>query len=149
MESETGIRRISVSDPAGLYKITNLSQGTYKLTARMSGFSDVIISPIPLQVGQTANVDVTMEPGKLTQHVEVSASALRLQTQTSELSLVLPLQHVMQLPSVARNPMEFIAVMPGVTANFVTGAGKGGNQSPGSSSSSSSPWLLLAVKAPR
>ena len=84
-------------------------------------------------MGQSANVDVTMNLGKLTQHVEVAASALRLESQTSELSQILPAVDIGQLPSVARNPMEFVQTMPGVTASYVNGYGKGGTQSPGAS----------------
>jgi hypothetical protein len=135
LDMETGTVRKSVGDSSGRYNLTNLSHGSYTLTIKMQGFSDVVISSIPLQVGQTANIDVTMQPGKVVQHVEVSASAVMLQTQTSELSAVLPVTAIRQLPTAARNPMEFLSLMPGVTASYVTGQGKGGSQNPGSNNS--------------
>jgi hypothetical protein len=129
---ETGAKRDGVVSSAGIYILTNLPHGTYKLTAKMNGFAEVVLSPISLQVGQTANIDITMKPGSVVEKVEISASAVELETQTSELSQVLSGTAIVELPTTARNPMEFLASMPGVTASYVTGGGKGGNQSPGS-----------------
>jgi len=135
LATETGAIRTGVVDSAGLYNVSNLPQGTYKLTVRMKGFSDVIVFPINLQVGQTANIDLSMKTGVVTQQVEISSSALRLQTQTSDLSTVLPPAAISQLPTVARNPLELVALMPGVTASYINGQGKGGANAPGSNNS--------------
>lgn len=135
LDAETGVQRKGFIDSAGLYTLTNLPHGTYTLTVKKQGFSDVIISPLDLQVGQTANIDVTMRPGVVVERLEVSDSALRLETQTSELSQVLSGTPIDELPTLARSPMEFLALMPGVTASYVTGAGKGGSQNPGSNNS--------------
>ena len=52
LDIETGVVKKSVGDPSGRYNLTNLSHGSYTLTVKMQGFSDVVISPIPYKSGR-------------------------------------------------------------------------------------------------
>src|SRR5260221_6155204 len=60
---KTGVRRSTVSNEAGYFSIDVLPPGTYKLTAKSTGFAESVISPIELLVNQTINVSVNMKPG--------------------------------------------------------------------------------------
>src|SRR5947209_20133687 len=59
------------SNDQGLYTISALPNGTYKIRAQAQGFQINETNPITLEVGQTARVDITMQPG-YEQTVEVS-----------------------------------------------------------------------------
>src|SRR3954454_10954120 len=51
---ENGIQRSTVSDSQGRYTMPQLPPGTYKLTAKSTGFTDVVINEVVLAVDQPA-----------------------------------------------------------------------------------------------
>ncbi|PYQ41500.1 MAG: hypothetical protein DMF77_15560 [Acidobacteria bacterium] len=64
------------SNDAGLYTISALPIGTYKLRAQAPSFQTYETNPIKLESGQTARVDITMQVGGVTENVEVTGVAL-------------------------------------------------------------------------
>ncbi|MBM3466134.1 MAG: TonB-dependent receptor [Armatimonadetes bacterium] len=114
-ELGTSAKRATTSNEAGFYFFDQLSRGTYKLTARAPGFAEATISSVQLEVRQVASLNVTMKPGEVIQTVEVSASALRLESQTSDISPLLATKLLTQLPTSFRNPVELVGLIPGVT----------------------------------
>jgi len=111
----TGRRYTSTTNAEGFYYLEQLPPGDYKLVAKSTGFAEAAISPIHLDVRQVASLNVTMRPGDVVQTVEVSASALRLNTQTSDVSPLVPTKLLTQLPTSFRNPVELVGLLPGVT----------------------------------
>jgi len=99
-----GLPQETKSNSVGYYTFPGLAPGSYKLTVTKTGFGEVVIPTITLEVQQTASVDVTMNPGSVTQQVTVSAGVVALQTQTSELSGTVSSQIEEQLPLVFRDP---------------------------------------------
>src|SRR5208337_3362807 len=58
---ETGAPRDAVTDTQGRYTMPQLTPGTYKLTARASGFADVVIDRVELLVNQPATRPIVFE----------------------------------------------------------------------------------------
>jgi hypothetical protein len=119
-----GLPETTKSNDVGYYTFPGLSPGSYKLTVSRTGFGDVVIPVITLEVQQTANVDVTLNPGTVTQQITVSAGATALQTQTSELSGTVSSQIEQQLPLTFRDPSQLINLVAGVSADM-RGGGMG------------------------
>src|SRR5579872_6703667 len=57
----TGTERDAVADSAGRYTIQQITPGTYRLTAKASGFSDVVIAKVELLVNVPATVPIVFE----------------------------------------------------------------------------------------
>ena len=116
-ETATGTKRAAISNAEGYYTIDYLPPGTYRLRARSTGFAETVVSKIELQVNQTANVNINMKPGQITQEVTVSAGELGLETQTSSLGSVVSERTVRQLPLLLRDPTQLVTLAAGVTAD--------------------------------
>src|SRR5690242_16350479 len=57
----TGAQRSDVSDSQGRYTISQVTPGTYRLSAKASGFAEAVIANVALLVNQPATVPITFE----------------------------------------------------------------------------------------
>src|ERR1051325_1321111 len=58
---DTGFQREDKSDNQGRYTMESIPPGTYKLTAKASGFTDTVMNNVRLFVNQPATVNVVFE----------------------------------------------------------------------------------------
>lgn len=110
----TNIRTIAESNSAGLYTFPALSPGAYELSVEKQGFRTRRVSGIQLTTGLTATIDAVLEVGQVTEAVEVQASAVLIEAQTSSLSKTVETRRVVELPLIGRNPLQLAALAPGV-----------------------------------
>src|SRR5690348_2207810 len=80
---ETNITTHGISNSSGVFVFPALPPGRYDLTAEKQGFRTFKLTDIPLSVGLTATVDVKLEVGQVSEAVQVTASAVQLEAQTS------------------------------------------------------------------
>jgi len=76
----TGFTRTGTTESAGYYRLLDLPEGTYTLTASASGFQGFKRTGISVVIGQVNLQDVQLTVGSTTQEVTVQASAVVLQT---------------------------------------------------------------------
>jgi hypothetical protein len=110
----TNVVTHTTTNSAGLYFITSLPPGTYDLTVEKQGFRSAKVDRIPLTTGLAATQDVVLEVGAVKQAVEVSATAVQLEAQSTDLNSVVTTRAVADLPILGRDPLSFSAVVPGV-----------------------------------
>ncbi len=110
----TNIANRTESNSTGLFVVPALPPGSYELTAEKPGFRPVKISNIPLSVGLTATVDVRFEVGQITEAVQVTATAVQLESQSSGLGKAVETRRVVELPLLGRDPRQLAALAPGV-----------------------------------
>ena len=116
VSTQTGAHRSATADTQGRYTMPELAPGTYKLTAKATGFADVVIEKLDLLVNQPATVPITFELGTTTTTVEVSAVATQLNTTDASLGNAIGNNAIVQLPMFARNVVSLLQYQPGVTA---------------------------------
>ena len=121
----TNITTTAESNGSGLYVLPALNPGTYDLTFEKPGFRTRKVSNIPLSTGLTATIDAIMEVGSVADSVQVEASAVQLETQTSGLSSTVETRRVVELPLLGRNPLQLASLAPGV----IPTSAQGGNGS--------------------
>lgn len=124
VNSQTGAERTSATNSAGIYVIPNLPAGSYTLTVTASGFSTVK-QQIALSVGAKVGADIKLEVGTTSTTVEVSAAAVQVNTETQSLTSLVDNQSVTELPTVSRNPYDFVATVPNVSNADPSGRGVG------------------------
>jgi len=101
------------SNEAGLYTISALPIGTYKIRAQAPSFQAYETSLIKLESGQTARVNITMQLG-VAENIEVVGVAPILQTQDAVVGQVVSETTIKAMPLNGRNFSQLALLMPGV-----------------------------------
>ncbi|MCC6859304.1 MAG: carboxypeptidase regulatory-like domain-containing protein, partial [Bryobacterales bacterium] len=110
----TNVTSRTETTSAGLFVVPALPPGTYEVTVEKQGFRTFRETGIPLTVGLTATVNVRLEVGAVAEAVEVTATAVQLEAQTSGLGKVVETRRVVELPLLGRDPRQLAALVPGV-----------------------------------
>ncbi len=114
--SGTGVKREDKSDTQGRYNFSQLPPGTYKISAKASGFNDVVINEVRLLVNSPATLNITFEKiGTTTTTIAVSAEGAQLNTVDASLGNAIGDKPILQLPFEGRNVVGLLAIQPGVT----------------------------------
>src|SRR5579883_3029973 len=120
----TGATRTTTGTDEGTYLIPNVAPGEYEVTVTAQGFS-ACMQKVPVPVGSPPTVDAKLTVGTATTMVEVAESAVTVNTETQSLTNVVNTQQVAELPSLTRNPYDFVATMPNVAPTDPSGRGVG------------------------
>jgi hypothetical protein len=109
----TGVSRSGKSTGEGSFYFGGLTPGRYTLTVEMSGFNKYV-GDLVLQVGQTAVVDPTLQPGDIKTIIEVEGIAPPISTESMDVSDVKDYKRITQLPLNGRNISTLFNLTPGV-----------------------------------
>ena len=113
----TGAERIATSDAQGSYTIVQVPPGFYKVTAKAPGFADLIINRVELLVNEPATLGLRFSKlGSTTETVQVSASAVQVNTTDASLGNAIGNNAILQMPMYARNVVNLLQFQPGVTS---------------------------------
>ncbi|MCX6602555.1 MAG: carboxypeptidase regulatory-like domain-containing protein, partial [Acidobacteria bacterium] len=121
---ETAVSAKTVANESGLYVFPSLSTGRYKLECAAPGFAPRQVNELRLEVGQTARIDFELKTGTLVESIEVSATGILINSQTSEVGQVIDSKRILEMPLNGRNYLQL--------ALFTAGAQPGGDIGTGS-----------------
>ena len=110
----TGLTQSTQSDATGQYQILALPAGNYRLEASFPGFQDFVSSGIDLTVNQQRRVDVVLQVGSQQQRVEVVASAVQVETTSTQLGQVVEQKQLVGLPLNGRAYTDLLGLQAGV-----------------------------------
>jgi hypothetical protein len=115
----TGDLRRTLTNPDGRYNFSQVLPATYSLTLTQPGFRNYVQNGVVLTANQSAEVDVKLEVGAVSESVEVNAAAPILDTQTSNESSTLTTQMMQSLPIANRAALSLVvaAAAGGVYSN--------------------------------
>jgi hypothetical protein len=120
----TGANRETTSNSAGVYALPNLEPGAYDLTVSASGFSTVK-QHLTLTVGQRLGSDIKLQVGTAATTVEVTEAPVQVNTETQSLTNLIDSKAITELPSLSRNPYDFVATIPNVSETDPSARGVG------------------------
>jgi hypothetical protein len=138
--AQTGAQRDTTSDAEGRYSIQQMQPGTYKVSAKFSGFSTVEVENVRLLVKTPATLDLKFESvGKVTETVAVAGESVQVNTVDATLGNAIGTKPIIELPFDARNVVSLLSIQPGVTFfgdpsardDYRTGAVNGGKSDQG------------------
>jgi hypothetical protein len=113
----TGAQRTTTTDDQGRYTLSQVTPGTYKLTATAAGFAETAIASIELLVNQPATVPIKFSKiGSTTETVQVEAAAEQVNTTDASIGNAISTQAIIEMPMYARNVAGLLAFQPGVTS---------------------------------
>src|SRR5260370_22277641 len=131
--ANTGAVYKTTSTDTGAYRISDMQVGNYNLTVTAAGFKASEPKGLVVQINTTSSLDITLQPGAVTDTLTVLADVPTLQTETSDIGTVVSERQIMELPlavnatgqSHLRSPETFVFLTPGTTgpgsANDSTG----------------------------
>jgi hypothetical protein len=100
----------------GYYSFTNLTSGRYQVGIEQPGFKRAVSDAVTLATQQNVRIDLSLQPGGVTETVEVrSGAAPLIQTEQSVVGQVVERDMVSVLPSLGRNFTAFAALAPSIS----------------------------------
>ena len=142
----TGVSRETRSNEEGNYSVAFLQPGDYRITAKMTGFKTASKSGVRLDVEQVARVDFVLNLGEITEIVDVTASGVALDTDSTTIGQLISEKQITDLPLNGRNFTQLLLVSSNAVTTFgeqgTFRAGVGDAFSLGGSRTASNSYLL-------
>ena len=114
VNTKTGIQREATSDAQGRYSMPQVNPGTYKLTAKSTGFAEVSMNEIELLVNQPATIPLAFEKlGSTSTTVSVEAVGVQVNTTDASIGNAITANAIMELPFYGRNVVDLLLVSAG------------------------------------
>ena len=115
----TGIATVRQTTSAGVYALTPLPPGEYRVTVTLDGFQTFVREGVVVDALSVIALNVTLQVGQITQEVLVTAASPLLATADARLGQTIRNEVYTALPIVLntggpRDPTAFMFLMPGV-----------------------------------
>lgn len=115
-EQDQNVSRTAMTNDSGFYSIPDVPPGVYKVTVEKQGFRTVVRHDVSLEVSTTARVDLTLQPGAVSETVTVEGTLPALQTDNAQTGGDLQAVQTEELPVAnGRNFQSLVNLVPGVT----------------------------------
>jgi hypothetical protein len=95
----TNVKSSANTNAGGQYRISNILPGTYNLSAGAAGFSTFELKNVPVQLNQTATVDITLTVGSVSTSVDVSDAPSVIDTTTAQIQTTYGAKQIGDLPT--------------------------------------------------
>jgi hypothetical protein len=119
----TSVARTVQSGPDGTYTVSSLLPGIYNVAVAATGFQP-FTGKAEVTVGGHTTLEVKMSLSTQTETVEVvGEGGATVNTQTQELSQLVGTTQMSQLPSLTRNPYDFVALSGNISSGDLTSNG--------------------------
>ncbi len=111
----TNVTRRLQSNEVGRWEAVALSPGDYEIKAAKQGFATLLRKGITLSVGERAVVDLNLQVSATATTMTVDANTAVVETEKTDVSTVVNLKDVMNLPMNGRRWDSFTLSTPGVS----------------------------------
>ncbi|NOZ95430.1 MAG: TonB-dependent receptor [Acidobacteria bacterium] len=110
---DSGLKRVAVTDAAGVATIPALPPGTYDVHVELEGFAPVDQKGLELRVGQTARLVISLRP-TMSETITVTARAPLVDVYKSDTSTNIVPEQIEQLPTPDRDFQKLAFIAPSV-----------------------------------
>ena len=112
--------RETVSNADGTYFVSGIVPGVYELTAELQAFRKYQRKDVRLEVGKTTTIDIELAVGSLEEVVAVTAESPIVDITSKEVGGTVTARELVELPSVNRNFVGFVGLLPGIIPSIST-----------------------------
>ena len=115
LESSTGIAHAGVTNESGNFTFPDLTPGNYTVSVESKGFKKETRANVDVVVNTATRVDLSLQPGSITESVIVTAAPPIMQTDRADVSANIE-SHTLQTAPVAvnQNFQTLLTLVPGV-----------------------------------
>ncbi|HEX2443352.1 MAG TPA: TonB-dependent receptor [Vicinamibacterales bacterium] len=119
----------AVTDAQGEARFLNLAPGVYQVKASLAGFADYVNQNVPVGVGSSVPLRVTMGVGGVTEQVNVQAEVTTIDPKRQSIATNITVDELEKVPS-SRDPWVVLQTVPGIVVDRVNvGGSESGQQS--------------------
>lgn len=119
-EVTTGILQTAQTNNEGLYVISSLRPGTYQVSVKKDGFTELVRQGIVVRVGDSVTLNFNLSVGAVNSSVEVSSEAPLVRTDDTIVGSVIDETTIKQLPLSGRSAFDLALLTPGVQQSAVS-----------------------------
>src|SRR6202158_5400542 len=143
VQNKSGVERQTATNDSGYYVITNVPPGLYAMIAEAAGFQKYETTNNKLDPSADLVIDATLSLGAASQTVEVSASAVSLQTESAAVQKDVTREQIDALELNGRNPIFMANLVPGTRGGNLAGLSFAFSQGPANFNGSRNPENLI------
>jgi hypothetical protein len=115
-ETNTAISRTTQTNESGNFTFPDLAPGLYTVTVEQAGFKKDVRAGIELQINSSARVDSQLQPGNVSESIEVTGATPPLQTDRADTGVKIETVETANLPTgTQRNFQALLNLVPGTT----------------------------------
>ena len=118
----------AATDANGDYQFVNVKIGTYQIIIEANGFNRTVAENINVTVNARQRVDLNLQVATATETVTVTDAANSLQTDSSEIGLVVQRRQIVALPLNGRSYANLALLAPGVRESHTNSSIGGGGR---------------------
>ena len=111
---QTGVIQTIETDSAGFYSFSAVEVGTYEIDFQKNGFAEFKETNLIINVDTSRQVDADLRIGNHEESVTVKSSAVRVDTETSQIGEVIGQKEMTDLPLNGRAYTDLLTLQPGV-----------------------------------
>ncbi len=142
----TGVQYATRANGIGVYVVSNLPPGPYRIQVSNSGFKTIIKPDIVIHVQDALAINFTLPIGAASEIVTVRGGASMIDTESATVSTVVDRQFAENLPMNGRSFQTLIELAPGVVLTS-SSANDGGQFSVNGQRPESNYWMVDGVSA--
>lgn len=125
----TNAERSTQTNSTGYYQLSGLAVARYQISITGAGFQPYT-AKAEVTVGSRVSLDAKLSVSAATVEVQVvGEGGVQVNTQSQEISQVINSEQVAQLPSLTRNPYDFVAISGNISNGDAGASGGTGNNS--------------------
>src|SRR4029077_17695031 len=143
VRNNTGVERQAATNESGYYAITNIPPGFYTMSAEAPGFQRFESTGNKLDPTANLVIDAILTVGANNQTVEVSASAVSLQTESASVQKVVTREQIDSLEINGRNPIFMANLVPGTRGGTLANLSFNFSQGPSNINGARTPESLI------
>jgi hypothetical protein len=110
-DTNTGINRTTTTNESGNYNFSDVPPGTYSVAAEVTGFKRATRAGIDVVVNTSVRVDLSLQPGSITETIEVKAEAPALQTERADTGRKIETKTIEDLPLGGSHNIQSLTVL--------------------------------------
>ena len=119
---DTNIAHATKTSASGAFSVTNLPVGRYGIEIKKAGFKVFRVEQAQLSVDQVVTANAQLEPGAVTEEVQVNGSELPpVDLDTAQVSNLVDSRQMQELPLITRDPYSLVLLSPGTSQTNAMG----------------------------
>jgi predicted heme/steroid binding protein len=143
VRNSSGVERQATTNDSGYYAITNMPPGLYVMSVEAAGFQKFESMDNKLDPSANLVIDAQLTVGATNQTVQVSASAVLLQTESASVQELVTRQQIDSLEINGRNPIFMANLVPGTRGGTLANLSFNFSQGPSNINGARTPESLI------